>query len=216
MVVFLTSRPAYSGMSRNHLIDELLEDLGQLAPSGYMVGLHIRFVSPLITFQTYDQAWTDHYTQNAYALRDPLVAWGISCTGSTRWSEINIPDPFGIMKEARTFGLTYGVSISCGPVTSRTIAGTARSDREFTDQEMAAISGIILRLHHETEPPDNLTKAEIEALTIIASGERYAQGADTLGISESALKARLSSARKKLFARTTAEAIQRAKEYRFL
>lgn len=203
-------------MGRNHLIDELLEDLGGLAPKGYFVGLHIRFVSPLMTFQTYDPAWTDHYTQNAYALRDPLVAWGISRTGATRWSEINIPDPFGIMKEAKSFGLTYGVSVSCGPVTSRTVAGVARGDREFSDQEMAAISGVVVRLHHETEPPARLTKAETEALNIIASGERYAQGAASLGISESALKARLASARKKLFARTTAEAIQRAKEYRFL
>ncbi len=203
-------------MGRNHVIDELLADLAGLAPLGYYVALHIRFVSPMMTFQTYDQAWTDHYTQNAYGLRDPLVAWGISRTGASRWSEVDLPDPFGIMKEARDFGLKYGVIVSCGPVTSRTIAGVARGDREFTDQEMAAISGVVLRLHHETEPPDNLTDAEIEALQVIASGERYAQGAASLGISESALKARLASARKKLFARTTAEAIQRAKDYRFL
>ncbi len=150
-------------MGRNHVIDELLEDLGKLAPLGYYAALHIRFVSPLMTFQTYDQAWTDHYTQNAYGLRDPQVAWGISRTGSSRWSEISIPDPFGIMKEARSYGLKYGVIVSCGPVTSRTIAGAARDDREFTDQEMAAISGVILKLHHETEPPDKLTKAEAEA-----------------------------------------------------
>ena len=203
-------------MGRNHVIDELLADLADLAPLGYYVALHIRFVSPLMTFQTYDQAWTDHYTQNAYGLRDPQVAWGISRTGASRWSEIDLPDPFGIMKEAGEYGLKYGVIVSCGPVTSRTIAGVARGDREFTDQEMAAISGVVLRLHHETEPPGDLTNAETEALKIIASGERYAQGAATLGISESALKARLASARKKLFARTTAEAIQRAKEYRFL
>lgn len=203
-------------MGRNHVIDELLADLGKMAPLGYYVALHIRFVSPLMTFQTYDQAWTDHYTQNAYGLRDPQVAWGISRTGASRWSDIDLPDPFRIMQEAREYGLKYGVIVSCGPVTSRTIAGVARDDREFSDQEMAAISGVILHLHHETEPPDNLTEAEIEALKIIASGERYAQGAASLGISESALKARLAAARKKLFARTTAEAIQRAKEYRFL
>ncbi len=203
-------------MGRNHVIDELLADLAGLAPLGYYVALHIRFVSPMMTFQTYDQAWTDHYTQNAYGLRDPLVAWGISRTGASRWSEVDLPDPFGIIREAAQFGLKYGVIVSCGPVSSRTIAGVARGDREFTDQEMAAISGVVLRLHHETEPPDNLTDAEIDALGVIASGQRHAQGAASLGISESALKARLASARKKLFARTTAEAIQRAKDYRFL
>jgi LuxR family transcriptional regulator len=203
-------------MGHNQIIEDLTNELGDLAPAGYFVGLHIRFAAPLMTFQTYPQAWTDHYTQHAYALRDPLIAWGISRTGATRWRDIDIPDPFDIMAEARKFGLVYGVSISCGPMTSRTVAGIARADREFTDEEIAELSGIILRLHTETEPPDNLTGAEIEALKVVGSGERYAAGAARLGISESALKARLTSARRKLFARTSAEAIQRAKDYRLI
>ena len=203
-------------MSRNHAIDALLEDLDTLAPAGYFVGLHIRFAAPLLTFQTYPASWTDYYTRNAYALRDPMIAWGISRTGATRWSAIDLPDPFHIMAEAGRHGLNFGVCISCGEISSRTVAGIARSDREFTDEEIAAISGIVLRLHHVSQPPDTLTNAEIEALHVLASGERYANGAAVLGISESALKARLSSARKKLFARTSAEAIQRAKDYRLI
>ncbi len=186
------------------------------APEGYYLALHIRFAAPLMMFQTYNARWIDNYTQNAYALRDPIVAWGIHRTGASRWSEIDLPDPFGILAEAATYGLKYGVCVSCGPMTSRTIASIARSDREFTDEEIAAATGIVLHLHNETEPPDKLTPAEIEALHVVASGERYAAGAARLGISESALKARLASARKKLFARTSAEAIQRAKDYRLL
>lgn len=203
-------------MGRNQSIDSLLAELTPLAQMGYFVGLHIRFASPLMTFQTFPQSWADHYTRNAYALRDPLIAAGISHTGAIRWSDITLPDPFGIMEEAKGFGLVYGVCVSCGPVTSRTIGSVARDDREFTDEELATISGIILRLHHESQPPDTLTEAEIEALQILASGERYANGAALLGISESALKARLTAARKKLFARTSAEAIQRAKDYRLI
>ncbi len=203
-------------MGRNQAIDELLEELGEITPGGYFLALHIRFAAPLMMFQTYDPRWSDHYSQNAYALRDPIVAWGISCTGATRWSEIDLPDPFGIMHQAAEFGLRYGVCISCGPMTSRTIASVTRADREYTDEEIAAISGIVLHLHTETEPPDSLTPAEVEALQVIAAGERYAAGANRLGISESALKARLASARRKLFARTSAEAIQRAKDYRLL
>ena len=75
---------------------------------------------------------------------------------------------------------------------------------------------MVLKLHNESKPPDHLTDAEIEALKVVASGERYAAGAARLGISESALKARLAAARRKLFARTSAEAIQRAKDYRLL
>jgi len=203
-------------MGRNHVIDDLLIELGEQAPAGYFLALHVRFAAPLMMFQTYDPGWTDHYTRNAYALRDPMIAWGISQTGATRWSEIDLPDPFGIMQEAADFGLRYGVCVSCGPLSSRTVAGVARADREFTDEEIASISGTVLHLHHETQPPEHLTAAEIEALQVIASGERYAAGAARLGISESALKARLAAARKKLFARTSAEAIQRARDYRLL
>jgi len=67
-----------------------------------------------------------------------------------------------------------------------------------------------------TEPPESLTPAQIQALRLIAAGDRHAAAAAKLGISESALKARLNAARQRLLARTTAEAIQRAKDYRLL
>jgi LuxR family transcriptional regulator len=53
-------------------------------------------------------------------------------------------------------------------------------------------------------------------LRLIAAGDRHAAAAAKLGISESALKARLTAARQRLMARTTAEALQRAQEYRLL
>ncbi|MCB1355376.1 MAG: autoinducer binding domain-containing protein [Maritimibacter sp.] len=203
-------------MGRNQVIDELLNELAEHAMDGYYLALHVRFASPLMMFQTFNPAWIDHYVQNAYALRDPIIAWGISRTGATRWSDIDLPDPFGIMDKAAGFGLRHGVVISCGPMTSRTVASLTSSTREYSDEEIATVAGIVLRLHHEAQPPDHLTHAEIEALRVVGSGERYAAGAAQLGISESALKARLATARKKLFARTSAEAIQRAKDYRLL
>lgn len=193
-----------------------LHQLSLLAPAGYFVGLHIRFTSPLMTFQTYDQSWTDRYTEQGYAMRDPMIAWGFSTTGSCRWSAIPVPDTFGIMREAAAYGMVYGVAIACGPLSSRTIAGMARSDREYTDQEIARIEALINRLHHATQPPESLTDAQVEALRLIAAGERHTGAAAKLGISESALKARLNSARIRLMARTTAEAIQRAKDYRLI
>ena len=193
-----------------------LHSLGLLAPAGYFVGLHIRFTSPLITFQTYDQSWTDHYTERGYAMRDPMIAWGFSTVGAVRWSEIPVPDTFGILKEASGHGLVYGVAVAIGLLSSRTIAGVARADREFNDAEIAKIEPLIVRLHNATQPPDSLTDAQAEALHLIAAGERHAGAAAKLGISESALKARLNSARIRLLARTTAEAIQRAKDYRLI
>ena len=196
--------------------DKLLLELGGLAPKGYFVGLHIRFTSPLLTLQTYDQSWTDHYTEHGYVLRDPMTAWGFSTTGSIRWSDHSLMDPFGLFKEAAGFGLNFGATIAWGKISSRTIASVARSDREFADEEIARVQSLVIRLHDMTELSRDLTKAQIAALKLIADGERHAAAAARLGISESALKARLTSARLRLMARTTAEAIQRAKDYRLL
>ena len=150
-------------MSNKSGVDLELHRLSLLISAGYFIGLHIRYASPLMQFSTYPQTWLDHYTENAYALRDPTIAWGFSTEGAARWSEMEIPDPFGIFTEAAEFGLVYGVTVSCGPVSSRTISSFARDDREFRDEEIEEIERSVRRLHHMTEPPESLTEAQIEA-----------------------------------------------------
>ena len=194
-------------------IDHELEALGRLAPAGYFVGLHIRFAAPLVNQVTYDRAWQRHYNAQAYQLRDPMVAWGFSREGTTRWSEIPIPDPFDILGQAAAHGLKHGLCVSHGPMRSRSIVSAARADRPFEDQEIAEAAALTARMHALTEPPGSLTDAQVEALRRIAAGDRHAAAAAKLGISESALKARLTSARQRLACRTTAETLQRAREY---
>ena len=203
-------------MSIRSGIELHLNRLSAMAPGGFFFALHIRFALPLLHHQTYPSGWTDRYTEEAFALRDPIIAWGFSTVGTSRWSEITIPDPFDILGQAKEFGMVYGFAVSVGPIQSRTIASAARVDREFTDQEIATFADVIYKLHDMTEPPTNLTRAQIEALRSIAEGNRHAAAAAKLKISESALKARLNSARQRLLARTTAEAIQRARDYRLI
>lgn len=197
-------------------INALLKKLGRIAPTGYFLSLHIRFAAPLMQFQTYPETWAEFYARNGFALRDPTIAWGLSTTGACRWSALPVPDPFGIMREAADHGLHYGVTVSHGPITSRSIAGVSNGEREFTDDEIAAASSILRQLHDLAEPPARLTRAQQDALRCIAEGDRHAEAAAKLGITESAFKARLISTRKRLMARTTAEALQRAREYRLL
>lgn len=203
-------------MSSRAEINATLQKLRKLSPSGYFIGLHIRFAAPLMQFQTYPEKWSLRYSERAYALRDPTIAWGFSTTGACRWSVLPIPDPFGILQDAADHGLIYGLAISHGPMQSRTIACFTHNKREFTDEEIDQVSTMIRRLHDITEPPESLTKAQQEALRCIAEGDRHAAAAAKLGITESAFKARLISARERLMARTTAEALQRAKDYRLL
>jgi LuxR family transcriptional regulator len=193
-----------------------LDALSRLAPAGFSAGLHIRFASPLIYVRTYDDAWTKIYDENAYALRDPLVFWGLGVKGHTRWSAIKLPDPFNILGQAQRYGLNYGAVISCGPITSRSIVGIAHQAREFTDDEIVEAVAIVQNLHVAAEPPTELTPAQVEALRLLADGDRHAAAAAKLGISESAFKARLQSARERLGARTTAQALKKAREYQLL
>lgn len=192
------------------------DTLSALAPAGFSAGLHIRFASPLIYVRTYNESWTKLYDENAFALRDPLVFWGLGTKGSARWSAIRLPDPFNILGQARDHGLVYGAVISCGPITSRTIVGLAHSEREFTDDEIAKAVSITKDLHRLAEPPTELTPAQAEALRLLADGDRHTAAAAKLGISESAFKARLQSARIRLGARTTAQALKKAREYQLL
>ena len=207
---------ASSKPARASGLDFNFDALSRLAPAGFSAGLHIRFASPLIYVRTYDERWLKIYDENAYALRDPLVFWGIGVKGATRWSEIKLPDPFNIMDQAKTFGLKYGAVVSFGPITSRTIVGIARSDREFLDDEIAEAEQIVIALHNTAEPPTELTRAQIEALRLLADVDRNTAAAAKLGISESAFKARLQSARSRLGARTTAQALKKAREYQLL
>ena len=101
--------------------DRELRKLDKFAQAGYFLALHIRFTSPLMLYQTYDKAWIDHYSEQGYVLRDPMTAWSFTKSGTTRWSNPGIPDPFGIFEEARQFGLRFGATISTGPILSRTV-----------------------------------------------------------------------------------------------
>lgn len=197
-------------------LSELYKELEQLAPQGYAVGLHIRFATPLVYCSKYPPKWVEYYNANSYYLRDPLVFWGIGTTGTRRWSEIPLPDPFGLLKKAASYGMKFGAVSSYGPITSRSMAGICHSEREFTDEEMDVLADITARLHIAAKPPSELTKAQIEALECIANGDRHTAAAAKLGISESAFKARLNSARIRLEARTTSEALRKAREYRLL
>ena len=126
---FITKGKAHEGRHDKQSLQANFDQLFKIAPAGFSAGLHIRFAAPLIYVRTYDEAWTKIYDENAYALRDPLVFWGLGVKGHTRWSAIKLPDPFNILGQARSHGLAYGAVFSCGPITSRTIVGMAHNER---------------------------------------------------------------------------------------
>lgn len=186
-----------------------LDALERLAPSGYFVALRMGFVFPLYEKKTLPQKWIDAYSSRAYVLVDPVMHWMYQNVGCERWSALNLPDDHGVLANARLYGLRYGAAVCCKPADEngpRSFGSFARSDREFTDSEMAELEAHLCRLHRAMIPPTNLTNAELEALRMVKNGLLMKEIADLLGVSEGAVKLRLKNAKLKLKAKTSTHA----------
>ena len=57
------------------------QKLEHCAPDGFSYALHIRFALPLMKHQTFPAGWLALYDEQAFALRDPIVAWGFGVEG---------------------------------------------------------------------------------------------------------------------------------------
>lgn len=195
---------------------DLPEDVKDVAGSGYYIALRVGFAFPLEEINMLPQPWVDHYTTHRFMLHDPVIRWIYAHTGASRWSDIDLPDTMRVLDQAQTFGLRYGVAVSCfdGNREGQRSFGTfARADREFERDEIEALYALVVKLHHAKAPPTNVTDAELEALRMVKEGMRLKQIAHDLGVSEGAVKQRLKNAKTKLGAQTSAQAVAMAAEY---
>lgn len=193
-----------------------VDDLVNLAPLGYFMALRIGFAFPIEEVNELPSDWVAHYTQARLMLHDPVIRWAYAQTGAIRWADLAADDPKRVLIQARSFGLCHGVTISVLDNDSRaqrSFASFVRGDRDFTDLEMKLLQAYVTRRHHETAPPTNLTRAELEVLVRIKAGKRLKEIAHLLGVSEGAVKLRLKNAKAKLGARTGPQAAALANQY---
>lgn len=191
-------------------------DFSRIAPAGYYIALRIGFAFPIAERNALPGDWVQLYTRRGYMLHDPVIRWLYANTGVTRWSAITTPDTHGIMGEACRHGLRYGAAISLRDARDpgiRSFGSFARSDREYTDAEIAELSAELAALHAAFVPPANLTNAELEALRLLKSGLLMKQIAARLGVSEGAVKQRLKNAKLKLGAKTASQAATKASDF---
>ncbi len=183
----------------------------RIAPLGFAAILRVRDGRPSHIENRYSESWQAHYRKKSYLLRDPLIFWALANNGVICWDDPEIVDGAGVIADARDHGLIYGITVATGCDRIRSTCGLVRSDRHFTAQERADALAALEELHEEPAVSVALTEAQLEALRLMAAGERHTRAAAMLNISESALKARLRSARDSLAARTTAGAVHAAK-----
>ncbi|GAB4382648.1 MAG: LuxR family transcriptional regulator [Albidovulum sp.] len=191
-------------------------DFTWLAPAGYYIALHVGYAYPLSEQNALPEAWVELYTRRGYLLQDPVMRWLYQNRGAARWRDLGLPDPAGILAQAAEHGLRYGVAISCaptGPDGQRSFGSFARADRDFTDEEIGHLEARLRRLHEATAPPTNLTRAELEALSMVRDGLLLKEIAARLGVSEGAIKQRLKNAKHKLGAKTASQAVSAAVGY---
>ncbi|PTE20682.1 LuxR family transcriptional regulator [Cereibacter changlensis JA139] len=189
-----------------HLAD-MKGAFARVATAGFYVALRIGFYAPEDELNAYPEDWVEHYTTRGLALQDPLMRWTFTSHGARRWSEIDQPDPARVLEDYRRHKLRYGVTVCLpgrGSSPKKSFGMFARSDREMLDVEIEELTHLLSALHVSEQ--QTLTESQIEVLRMLSTGMRYKQMAYELGISESAVKARLKSAALRMNAKTAAQA----------
>lgn len=144
--------------------NNILRRLRQRSPAGFAIALHVEFTTPKYLFQAYDKDWLNHYSSKGLVMHDPTVRWGFDNTGAIRWSDLAEDDPMAVLTQAAEYGLRYGLTVAVDAAGSRSIASFARSDREMSDLDIAAISADVACLHKVTGDPASFTPAMHETL----------------------------------------------------
>lgn len=134
-------------MSDTHLpgIEKELAELKVLAPSGFVLVLHIRWVGPGYVHFEYPAEWRETYESKNYFALDPVFYWTLTNKGYKRWSELRLPDPAGIFKQGRAYNLNYGAVFATRNNRHRSFLTVAREDREFTDDELVTLDKILAK-----------------------------------------------------------------------
>jgi DNA-binding CsgD family transcriptional regulator len=181
--------------------------LSKFAPGGYYIALRVGFYAPERELNGFASEWSDHYTREGLALVDPYMRWCQGNLGILRWSDVDLPDPSAVASAYRRFGFLFGASASIGgtaTVPKRSFGVFAHPQREFRDDELSFLHRALGQLHDASN--DVLTPAQAAALRLLSQGKRQKEIAMLLGISISAVKARLKSAAQRLGASTPIEA----------
>lgn len=193
-----------------------LEQLSVVAPAGWNLAFNYRWNGPEHMYVGYPEAWRAEYESKNYAIGDPILLWILSKDqGCIRWSEVRMPDLRGVMEKARRHQINYGAVFTRQVGATKSFLSMARSDREFTNDELAAYNARFNLWVDLLVNRADLSAGELDVLRSFRDGLGQAETARALGISESTVKQRFVKICAKLNAstRTQAVAIAVARNY---
>ncbi|MGB7317888.1 MAG: LuxR family transcriptional regulator [Planktotalea sp.] len=177
-------------------------------------------------FATYPVEWIEHYMGNGLQNLDPTIAVSARSIAPVDWSRLQRFDGFNaVFANGRDFGISdRGLTVPIrGPYGE---CGLLSVTRDTSEREWALLKGNILttlqtaavNMHDAVMQSDKLSIAlrrpvlsqrECEVLQWIAAGKSQQDIGDILSISFRTVEVHLRSARSKLSALTTAQAVGR-------
>ncbi len=178
-----------------------------IGKSGFILAFNLAFSGPEIFLSGYPERWRQIYEDKNYYFYDPIFVWTITRTGTRRWSDIKLPDVRGVMKQAREFGLVYGVTISRKVAGKRSLLTVARDDREITDDEIKFLEERFEHISKLVVDKCDLSEKELAVLRLLADGHEHTVISDMLCVSVPAVRNRINKARLKLGVETTMQAV---------
>lgn len=222
-LIDLSQQPATARPFREylrHVCERFEMDYGAYAgfnPIGNSIHGHV----------TYPDSWKRHYIKRNFHLIDPTIHAAKRSISPVDWSRLShsaVQSP--VFRDARDFcisghGLTIPVRGPYGDVGMLSV--TKRCSRRewemLVSSHLAHLQSAAVHLHDHVMTSDalsnalrfpHLSKREREIMQWIASGKTQNDVADILAISSRTVEVHLRSARTKLFALTTAQAVGRA------
>ena len=186
--------------------------LADLAPAGFFLGLHVRFIFPTVRVNTLPKSWIERHTRKPFFLDDPASRWSLENDGAIRWSALADHDPLKSAALLPEPDLPYGGVVAYHAADDQRSYGLFfRGDREYLDAELALLFELVAE-HHDrlAKPPVVLTKAELVVLRYMKEGKRLKQISYDLDLSQGAIKQRLRNARGKLGASSGSHAVAMA------
>ncbi len=177
---------------------------------------------------TYEPVWVQRYIEKDYLRVDPVISGCYQRFHPVDWRKLDWSQKpvRGFRNEAQQFGVGHqGYSIPIHGPHGQFALFTVSDHRKDEDWDAFTVDhrrSLILLAHAFNEKalefePDkadegatHLSPREVDTMTLLAMGYNRAQVADTLSISEHTLRAYIESARLKLGAQNTLQAVARA------
>lgn len=222
-IIDLSTVPA-TPHNYNSFLDQLCERLGLDYASYAVMGT---FSGAVQGYANYPDAWKLQYMRQGLHNIDPILHKAVLSVAPVDWSRFERNENFkAVFYAAGDFGITpQGVTVPIrGPYGERGLLNVTRACglREWESLKRAIIGELqaaAVHLHDSVMRSSvlasslvqpNLSRREIEVLQWVAAGKQQQDIGDILGISHRTVEVHIRSAREKLGALTTFQAIGRA------